>query len=77
VILGLLTVVYIPKLEFKFKEELQLMPHTEEHHLFSLEEENGNPKAQLADNHNNMDADVAVSLQSEYTENNNCWLNSQ
>lgn len=33
VILGLLCPFYIIKLEFKSKEELQLMPQTEEEHL--------------------------------------------
>jgi hypothetical protein len=60
VILGLLCPCYIPKLEFKFKEELQLMPHTEEEHLFSLEEENEDAKGQLADNYHNMGANDEV-----------------
>lgn len=33
VILGLFFPIYIYKLEFKSKEELQLMPQTEEEHL--------------------------------------------
>ncbi|BES91248.1 Transient receptor potential cation channel [Nesidiocoris tenuis] len=40
VIFGLVFPPYIAKLEFKSKEELQLMPQTEEEHLIGLEEEN-------------------------------------
>nr|CAD7429165.1 unnamed protein product [Timema monikensis] len=40
VILGLLCPLYVLKLDFKSKEELQLMPQTEEEHLIGLEEEN-------------------------------------
>ncbi|CAH1392573.1 unnamed protein product [Nezara viridula] len=40
VIFGLLVPIYIAKLEFKSKEELQLMPQTEEEHMTGLEEEN-------------------------------------
>lgn len=54
VILGLLCPFYIVKLEFKSKEELQLMPQTEEEHLEneSLEEgregdKNHNPDAEV------------------------------
>lgn len=32
--------MYITKLEFKTKEELQLMPQTQEEHLVALDEEN-------------------------------------
>lgn len=32
--------VYITRLEFKSREELQLMPQTEEEHLIALEDEN-------------------------------------
>ncbi|XP_034245088.1 transient receptor potential cation channel trpm [Thrips palmi] len=39
VILGLLCPAYIPQLEFKSREELQLMPQTEEEHQLGLEEE--------------------------------------
>ena len=31
---------YIARLEFKSREELQLMPQTEEEHLIALEDEN-------------------------------------
>lgn len=54
VILGLICPLYIIKLEFKSKEELQLMPQTEEEHLEneSLEEgredeRNHNPDAEV------------------------------
>ncbi|KAL1129661.1 hypothetical protein AAG570_012606 [Ranatra chinensis] len=40
VVMGLLCPFYIVRLEFKSKEELQLMPQTEEEHLIGLEEEN-------------------------------------
>ncbi|XP_014480910.1 PREDICTED: transient receptor potential cation channel trpm isoform X1 [Dinoponera quadriceps] len=39
VILGLLFPVYIARLEFKSREELQLMPQTQEEHLIALEDE--------------------------------------
>ncbi|KAE8751679.1 hypothetical protein FOCC_FOCC001527 [Frankliniella occidentalis] len=39
VILGLLCPAYIPQLEFKSREELQLMPQTEEEHQLGLEED--------------------------------------
>ncbi|XP_020300486.1 transient receptor potential cation channel trpm isoform X4 [Pseudomyrmex gracilis] len=39
VILGLFFPVYITRLEFKSREELQLMPQTQEEHLISLEDE--------------------------------------
>jgi hypothetical protein len=72
VILGLLCPFYIPKLEFKFEEELQLMPQTEEEHLLYLEEEHKSTEGQPADIHHNMDADVGVGLQSEYIKSKNC-----
>ncbi|XP_031782186.1 transient receptor potential cation channel trpm isoform X6 [Nasonia vitripennis] len=40
VILGLFCPVYITQLEFKSREELQLMPQTAEEHLIALEDEN-------------------------------------
>lgn len=40
VVLGLMCPVYITRLEFKSREELQLMPQTEEEHLIALEDEN-------------------------------------
>ncbi|XP_012280563.1 transient receptor potential cation channel trpm isoform X2 [Orussus abietinus] len=40
VILGLLCPAYITRLEFKSREELQLMPQTQEEHLIALEDEN-------------------------------------
>ncbi|KAK0173426.1 hypothetical protein PV328_006622 [Microctonus aethiopoides] len=40
VILGLLCPPYITRLEFKTREELQLMPQTQEEHLIALEDEN-------------------------------------
>lgn len=39
VVLGLLCPVYISRLEFKSREELQLMPQTQEEHLIALEDE--------------------------------------
>jgi transient receptor potential cation channel subfamily M protein 3 len=62
VILGLLCPFYIAKLEFKSKEELQLMPQTEEEHLIGLEEENESTEGQPADPHHNTDPDAEVSL---------------
>lgn len=38
--LGLLFPPYIAQLEFKTREELQLMPQTQEEHLIALEDEN-------------------------------------
>lgn len=58
VILGLLCPFYIAKLEFKSKEELQLMPQTEEEHLIGLEEENESTEGQPADPHHNTDPDA-------------------
>jgi transient receptor potential cation channel subfamily M protein 3 len=64
VILGLLCPFYIAKLEFKSKEELQLMPQTEEEHLIGLEEENESIEGQPTDTHCNLEPDSEVSLQS-------------
>ena len=61
-ILGLLCPVYIAKLEFKSKEELQLMPQTEEEHLIGLEEENESLEGQPTDPHRNTDPDAEVSI---------------
>lgn len=52
VIIGLMCPFYIAKLEFKSKEELQLMPQTQEEHLEneSIEDdksENKNPDAEV------------------------------
>lgn len=38
-ILGLFCPLYITRLEFKSREELQLMPQTQEEHLIALEDE--------------------------------------
>lgn len=38
-ILSLLNPFYIPRLDFKSREELQLMPQTEEEYLIALEDE--------------------------------------
>lgn len=38
-ILGLFCPFYITRLEFKSREELQLMPQTQEEHLIALEDE--------------------------------------
>ncbi|XP_073999416.1 transient receptor potential cation channel, subfamily M isoform X2 [Rhodnius prolixus] len=68
VIFGLLFPLYIAKLDFKSKEELQLMPQTEEEHLTGLEEENdsvdGN-KTILDQNKTNSGQDVEVLIQQE------------
>lgn len=39
VVLGLVCPFYITRLEFKSREELQLMPQTQEEHLIALEDE--------------------------------------
>ncbi|XP_063221522.1 transient receptor potential cation channel trpm isoform X3 [Bacillus rossius redtenbacheri] len=52
VILGLLCPLYILKLEFKSKEELQLMPQTAEEHQICLEEENESLDDRPADQRN-------------------------
>jgi transient receptor potential cation channel subfamily M protein 3 len=62
VILGLLCPFYIAKLDFKSKEELQLMPQTEEEHLIGLEEENESTEGQSTEAHRNTDPDAEVSL---------------
>jgi transient receptor potential cation channel subfamily M protein 3 len=69
VILGLLCPFYIAKLEFKSKEELQLMPQTEEEHLTGLEEENESIEGQPTDSHHNTDPDAEVSLWTDCVEN--------
>ena len=38
--LGLLCPLYITQLEFKSREELQLMPQTAQEHLIALEDDN-------------------------------------
>ncbi|XP_014259871.1 transient receptor potential cation channel trpm [Cimex lectularius] len=59
VIFGLLFPIYIAKLEFKSKEELQLMPQTEEEHLIGLEEENESMEGSKGlDSHRNTEHDV-------------------
>ncbi|XP_057664751.1 transient receptor potential cation channel trpm isoform X28 [Diorhabda carinulata] len=55
VILGLLCMPYIFKLEFKSKEELQLMPQTTEEHM-ELENDDDDDKS---DSEKNQDADVS------------------
>lgn len=61
-ILGLLCPFYIAKLEFKSKEELQLMPQTEEEHLIGLEEENESIEGQPTDTNCNLEPDAEVSM---------------
>jgi hypothetical protein len=73
VFLGLLCPFYIPILEFKIEEDLQLMLQTEEQRLFYLEKEHKSIEGQPADIHHNMDADIEVSLQSECIEHMNCF----
>ncbi|XP_026684567.1 transient receptor potential cation channel trpm-like isoform X2 [Diaphorina citri] len=62
VIMGLLCPFYIARLEFKSKEELQLMPQTEEEHLYGLEDDNDNDSVENGTTHNpqhrNTEADV-------------------
>jgi transient receptor potential cation channel subfamily M protein 3 len=62
VILGLLCPFYIAKLDFKSKEELQLMPQTEEEHLIGLEEENESTEGQSTEPHHSADPDAEVSF---------------
>ncbi|KAJ8678740.1 hypothetical protein QAD02_014527, partial [Eretmocerus hayati] len=47
VMLGLFFPVYITQLEFKSREELQLMPQTAEEHLIALEDENEDSDSEL------------------------------
>ncbi|KAK9497367.1 hypothetical protein O3M35_004699 [Rhynocoris fuscipes] len=69
VIFGLMFPFYIMKLDFKSKEELQLMPQTEEEHLTGLEEENDSvdkPNSGHTDeNKPNSAQDVEILIQSE------------
>nr|CAD7576732.1 unnamed protein product [Timema californicum] len=63
VILGLLCPLYVLKLDFKSKEELQLMPQTEEEHLIGLEEENESLDERPLDARNtDPDAELANAL---------------
>ncbi|XP_077298276.1 transient receptor potential cation channel, subfamily M isoform X2 [Arctopsyche grandis] len=61
VILGLLCPFYIVKLEFKSKEELQLMPQTEEEHLENESLEEGNE----GDKNHNPDAEALIGTEYE------------
>lgn len=62
-VIGLVCPVYISRLEFKSKEELQLMPQTEEEHLIGLEEENESVEnSKTNDRDRTGDADVEVSI---------------
>jgi transient receptor potential cation channel subfamily M protein 3 len=54
VIAGLVCPFYITKLEFKSKEEWQLMPQTEEEHTINIEEENKSTEEQPADINRNI-----------------------
>ncbi|XP_033608000.1 transient receptor potential cation channel trpm isoform X2 [Cryptotermes secundus] len=65
VILGLLCPFYIAKLEFKSKEELQLMPQTEEEHLIGLEEENESIEGQPTDTNCNLEPDAEALISHE------------
>ncbi|XP_072157699.1 transient receptor potential cation channel trpm isoform X4 [Bemisia tabaci] len=59
IILGLFFPIYITRLEFKSKEELQLMPQTEEEHLYGLEEENEKfDTGEHNGQHRNTEADI-------------------
>lgn len=61
VILGLLFPPYISQLEFKSKEELQLMPQTEEEHLIGLEDsESVDGEAKPSQVHRNTEPDAEV-----------------
>lgn len=66
VIFGLIFPIYIAKLEFKSKEELQLMPQTEEEHLTGLEEENESTEGSKGlDSHRNTEHDVEALISHE------------
>lgn len=65
VVIGLVVPLYISRLEFKSKEELQLMPQTEEEHMIGLEEENEsveNNKNNERDRLPDPDVEVSVSV---------------
>uniref|UniRef100_A0A1B6CRP1 Ion transport domain-containing protein n=2 Tax=Clastoptera arizonana TaxID=38151 RepID=A0A1B6CRP1_9HEMI len=64
VVIGLTFPFYISQLEFKSKEELQLMPQTEEEHLIGLEEENESVDGGKA-TEKSADADVEALIQAE------------
>lgn len=64
-VIGLVVPLYISRLEFKSKEELQLMPQTEEEHMIGLEEENEsveNNKNNERDRLPDPDVEVSVSV---------------
>uniref|UniRef100_A0A0A9YDY3 Transient receptor potential cation channel trpm n=1 Tax=Lygus hesperus TaxID=30085 RepID=A0A0A9YDY3_LYGHE len=64
VLFGLVFPPYIARLEFKSKEELQLMPQTEEEHLIGLEEENESVDGNKGlDGHRNTEHDGEVLLE--------------
>ena len=58
--IGLIFPLYITNLEFKSKEELQLMPQTEEEHLIGLEEENESVEGGKSSDRNIADTDIEV-----------------
>lgn len=65
VVIGLVLPLYISRLEFKSKEELQLMPQTEEEHMIGLEEENEsveNCKNNERDRLPDPDVEVSISV---------------
>ncbi|KAG8229410.1 hypothetical protein J437_LFUL000931, partial [Ladona fulva] len=73
VVLGLLFPPYITRLDFKSKEELQLMPQTEEEHMIGLEEENDSLDFKPASEHSEMtqrntepDAEVRMFIRAEF-----------
>lgn len=55
--MGLLFMPYILRLEFKSKEELQLMPQTTEEHK-ELEHEDDDEDDEKSDSEKNMDGEV-------------------
>ena len=68
IILGIFCPPYITKLEFKSKEELQLMPQTEEEHRYGgLDDENESVEEHSHDGqHRNTEADIEVRNRSSY-----------
>lgn len=54
--MGLFCPPYITRLEFKSREELQLMPQTQEEHLIALEDE----KEDSDSEHNGPDIEVII-----------------
>ncbi|XP_023715703.1 transient receptor potential cation channel trpm isoform X3 [Cryptotermes secundus] len=77
VIFGLLCPFYIPKLEFKLEEELQLLPQAEEEHLVYLEKEHKSTEGQSTDNHHNTVADAESLIYNESHNTRNANRNNR